>query len=679
MNSAETHLSGKTFFRTHATCSTPPEHSATAGKSRIRRLLPFFLLTAALLMLLPDMLSAQDVVFERKRGIYPPFVWPFMAGMTFALLYLLTALVLIIGRLGKPERRQLGRSLLSVKIFQSIRDIFSDCLVHTKIFRHNKLLGYMHMSIALGWFLLIVVGHIEVFLYTPHRGGLLYYPIFFRYFVSVQEHSLQGSLLFFIMDFLLLFVLSGVILAMIKRLRSRWLGMRRTTRLRLGDIIALYSLWAIFPLRLIAESFTSGVSGGSFLTLGFGSIFDGLISNPDRLLPFWWAYSIALGTFMVSLPFSRYMHIPTEILLILMRNAGIRSKSPRYGVARVEIYSCSRCGLCLDACQMGRSGKHQKDATVYFMRKLRYREPGLIDTANACMMCNRCNEACPVEIDSCRLKQHVRAGQPYQITENYSQLPAIEAPRADVLYYGGCMTQLTPLISRSLLTVLRQAGINVQQLDADGGFCCGRPLMLAGRTDAATELIERNTAQILASGAKTLLTSCPICYKIFRENYRLPIETVHHSAYLYRLLEEGRLNLRAGAEEWIYHDPCELGRGSGIYRQPRSLLNKLGTLQRIPEEKSEALCCGGSLGTLSLSRQKKLSITKDALATLTQHNPKKIITACPLCQKTFAQATSIPVVDIAQAVLAAQEPPEHPHENSRKLHEPEYKQQHSQL
>jgi len=40
---------------------------------------------------------------------------------------------------------------------------------------------------------------------------------------------------------------------------------------------------------------------------------------------------------------------------------------------------------------------------------------------------------------------------------------------------------------------------------------------------------------------------------------------------------------------------------------------------------------------------------------LTQHNPKKIITACPLCQKTFAQQSPVPVVDIAQVVLEAQD------------------------
>jgi len=37
--------------------------------------------------------------------------------------------------------------------------------------------------------------------------------------------------------------------------------------------------------------------------------------------------------------------------------------------------------------------------------KLRIREPDPMDTANACMMCNRCYDACHVGIDYCRLKE----------------------------------------------------------------------------------------------------------------------------------------------------------------------------------------------------------------------------------------------------------------------------------
>ena len=66
-------------------------------------------------------------------------------------------------------------------------------------------------------------------------------------------------------------------------------------------------------------------------------------------------------------------------------------------------------------------------------------------------------------------------------------------------------------------------------------------------------------------GITTLVTSCPICLKVFREDYDLPgIEILHHSEYILRLIRAGRLSLEHGAMRFTYHDPCELGRGSGI-------------------------------------------------------------------------------------------------------------------
>ncbi|MCK7537706.1 MAG: heterodisulfide reductase-related iron-sulfur binding cluster [Marinilabiliales bacterium] len=58
-------------------------------------------------------------------------------------------------------------------------------------------------------------------------------------------------------------------------------------------------------------------------------------------------------------------------------------------------------------------------------------------------------------------------------------------------------------------------------MDEQGGVCCGRPLMLAGRDKEARELINHNSDIIWKSGAKILVTSCPICYKVFRESYYL--------------------------------------------------------------------------------------------------------------------------------------------------------------
>ena len=197
------------------------------------------------------------------------------------------------------DRKRFLLSLVTPKTaWKNIRDIFLNCLLHVKLWKRNRVLGYMHSSIAFGWFMIILLGHIEVMLFLPERIHLFYYPIFFNFFVAEADSTIQGSLLFFLMDFFLLVILSGIGLAMVKRVRSRLFGMRRTARPSLLNQIGLYSLWAIFPLRLLAESFTAHISGGSFLTIPANWVFRQFLGNDLNMLPTWWAYSIALGVFM---------------------------------------------------------------------------------------------------------------------------------------------------------------------------------------------------------------------------------------------------------------------------------------------------------------------------------------------------------------------------------------------
>jgi len=66
-----------------------------------------------------------------------------------------------------------------------------------------------------------------------------------------------------------------------------------------------------------------------------------------------------------------------------------------------------------------------------------------------------------------------------------------------------------------------------------------------------------------------------------------------------------------------------------------------------------SLCCGGSLGNLTLSSASRSMIAADAARILTQSSPDELITACPLCKKTFGQATETKVSDIAELVAAA--------------------------
>ena len=596
---------------------------------------------------------------ERFASGFDPFVIPFVIGMIFVLGYCLIAMVRVVCQLPKADRKRFLLSLITPKyIWMNVRDIFLNCLIHVKLWKRNKVLGYMHSSIAFGWFMLIVLGHLEVMLFVPERIRFFYYPIFFNYFVAETEQTLQGALLMFLMDFFLLLVLSGIILAIIKRFVSRIVGMRRTTRLSVLDQVGLYSLWAIFPLRLLAESFTAHISGGSFLTIPANWVFRQFLGNDLNALPTWWAYSIALCIFMCVLPFTRYMHIPAEMLLIPMRNAGIKIRHPRKGFALLEVYSCPACGVCIDACPMSVRKANLRDCTVYLNRMLRRgNERRIAEISDKCLLCGKCSAVCQVGVQGPELRIAQRERRKFALSPSYADLdvrPMAEAVAGSggVLYFAGCMTQLTPSILRATGSLLDKAGVSWKMMDPDGGLCCGRPLMMAGRTEQARELIAKNLEIIRASGCDTLLLSCPICYRVFKEEYPLEgIRVVHHSVFFQELIAAGKLPVqREDGLRLVWHDPCELGRGCGIYEQPRAALAAAGEVVEAGKNHAESICCGGSLGSLSLSFEQRRPMTQNALDNLTVADPDQIVTGCPLCLATFVRAADRPVRDIAEVL-----------------------------
>lgn len=662
-------------------------------------------------------LQAAPEVIDRIPSGYSNFVIPFVVGISFMLIWLTVGLIRLLAKIPADDRRRFWKSLITPKIaLKNIKDLFCDCLFHTKIWKRKPLLGYMHSSIAFGWFMLIVLGHIEVALFVPKHlawtDGGLFYPIFYRFFVWINPGhvTLRGWFFFFLMDFFLLYVLTGVGMAIFKRFRSIVLGMRHTTKPSLADRVALYSLWMIFPLRLLAESFTADLSGGSFLTVPVNHLWHWIFGDKLFFMPVWWAYSICLGLFFAAMPFSRYMHILTEVLWILLRNAGIQPRHPRKGVAEAEIYACSSCGLCLDACPMNVQKKNLKYSSVYFIRFLRrHNEKKINAIADKCLMCDKCHALCPVGVDAPALRRAQRATVNNSLPYDYSYLmegslgsnsssvstcvaanacsitagsvastrtanahasltdpsPSLTEPVEvttniqktsedwKVMYFAGCMTHLTPRIIKSVEKVFKSTGVNYIFADRDGGICCGRPLMLAGKTNAAYETISANRKMILGSGCRTLVLSCPICYKIFKDEYALEgVEVLHYTQFIKRLVDEGKLKLTAGDERIVYHDPCELGRGCGVYKEPREVLAQAGTLVKATKEGDESICCGGSLGSLTLDTRDRAKITESSVGNLLANNPQTIVTACPLCLKTFSESVpeTVKVQDFAETV-----------------------------
>lgn len=159
------------------------------------------------------------------------FILPFDIGLYFILIYAVTRCIIWFRGLSRQDKLRLQRGFFGRAFGQSLKDIFMESLIHRRIFKTNWRLGYMHMSLAFGWFLLILFGTIEADFFGEKHLNPPSTAIFFKFFHP--EHGRTGfeAVYAFLMDLILAFILSGLLIAVFKRFSSRIVGIKRTTRL----------------------------------------------------------------------------------------------------------------------------------------------------------------------------------------------------------------------------------------------------------------------------------------------------------------------------------------------------------------------------------------------------------------------------------------------------------------
>ena len=110
------------------------------------------------------------------------FVIPFCVGVLLLIVFSVWKYTRWIRSFDKRQQLIIRKNIFTWKFLPAIWEAFREGLLHWRITKKNLLLGYMHRSLAFGWFLLIVVGAIQAHCAFPD-GHPFWVAIFYNFFV----------------------------------------------------------------------------------------------------------------------------------------------------------------------------------------------------------------------------------------------------------------------------------------------------------------------------------------------------------------------------------------------------------------------------------------------------------------------------------------------------------------
>ncbi|HVE79368.1 MAG TPA: (Fe-S)-binding protein [Gemmatimonadaceae bacterium] len=320
----------------------------------------------------------------------------------------------------------------------------------------------------------------------------------------------------------------------------------------------------------------------------------------------------------------------------------------------------------------------------------------------ACTTCRACVQECPVSIDQLDVILEMRRnlvltesrfpaevqpvfesmernGSPwaFRAADRARWADGLDIPtmaemaaagrRPDVLFWVGCMGSFddrAKKITVAFARVMKAADVSFAILGQEER-CNGDPARRMGNEYLHQMLARENVETMNRYGVTTVVTMCPHCFHQIGNEYPQlggSYEVVHHSTYIERLLQAGRVPLRGGdgAGTVVFHDSCYLGRYNDVYDAPRETLRRalpVVSLVEAPRSRDRGLCCGAGGGRMWMEEKAGKRVNLERTDELLATGAAAIAAACPFCMTMLsdgvkARDAAVPVYDIAEVVAS---------------------------
>lgn len=238
----------------------------------------------------------------------------------------------------------------------------------------------------------------------------------------------------------------------------------------------------------------------------------------------------------------------------------------------------------------------------------------------------------------------------------------------EVLFWVGCagsFDQRAQKITKAFTRILEKTGTSYAVLGKEE-MCTGDPARRAGNEFVFQMMAYQNIQVLNGYGIKRIVTACPHCFNIFKNEYPElggHYQVVHHTTFLQQLIDEGKIKLKEdntrSEKKITYHDSCYLGRANNIYEAPRKVLELLkAELVEMKRCKAAGLCCGAGGAQMFKEEEKghtrvNFERSREAIET----GAGIVATACPFCNtmitdgvKNAEKETDVEVLDIAELI-----------------------------